>query len=210
MRSTWAFEPRSITQLVYAGEMEWSRPQAMTLAALSEIFQIRVRERVEEDMGSTYSIRVGAAAYLLPDPEYRVYVYFGSDPERTEELLEEVFATADWLVDGVDQSYLDRAKELLRATREEQLRKNDFWLAQIKRVVERGEEFRVIPDFERRVDALTLEQITAAAQRYLRRDRLRARGAAARGRGRRQLHRVVRNGTPWHREHRKRYTSIHP
>jgi zinc protease len=164
-------EPRSITQLVYAGEMEWSRPQAMALAALSEIFQIRVRERVEEDMGSTYSISVGAAAYLLPDPEYRLYVYFGSDPERTEELLEEVFATADWVVDGVDRSYLDRAKELLRATREEQLRRNNFWLAQIKRVVERGEEFRVTPEFEQRVDALTLEQITAAAQRYLRRDR---------------------------------------
>ena len=164
-------EPRSITQLVYAGEMEWSRPQAMALAALGEIFQIRVRERVEEEMGSTYSISVGAAAYLLPDPEYRLYVYFGSDPERTEELLEEVFATADWVVDGADESYLDKARELLRATREEQLRRNSFWLAQIKRVVERGEEFRVIPEFEQRLDALTLERITAAAQRYLRRDR---------------------------------------
>ena len=164
-------EPRSITQLVYAGEMEWSRPEAMTLAALSEIFQIRVRERVEEEMGSTYSISVGAAAYLLPDPEYRLYVYFGSDPERTDELLEEVFATTDWVIDGSDQGYLDKAKELLRATREEQLRKNSFWLAQIKRVVERGEEFSVIPGFEQRVDALTLEQVTTAAQRYLRRDR---------------------------------------
>ena len=82
-----------------------------------------------------------------------------------------MFATADWVGDGVDQSYLDKAKELLRAAREEQLRRNGFWLAQIKRVVERGEEFRVIPDFERRLDALTLEQVTAAAQRYLRRDR---------------------------------------
>ena len=51
------------------------------------------------------------------------------------------------------------------------MRRNSFWLAQIKRVVERGEEFRVIPDFEQRLDALTLERITAAAQRYLRRDR---------------------------------------
>ena len=164
-------EPRSITQLVYAGEMEWSRPEAMALAALSEMFQIRVRERVEEEMGSTYSISVGAAAYRLPDPEYRLYVYFGSDPERTDELLEEVFATADWVIDGSEQSYLDKAKELLRATREEQLRKNSFWLAQIKRVVERGEEYGVIPRFEQRLEALTLEQVTAAAQRYLRRDR---------------------------------------
>ena len=51
------------------------------------------------------------------------------------------------------------------------MRRNNFWLAQIKRVVERGEEFSVIPGFEQRLDALTLEQVTQAAQRYLRRDR---------------------------------------
>ena len=164
-------EPRSRTRLVFAGDMDWSRPEAMALAALREMLQARVRERIEMELGSTYSIHVGASASLLPDPEYRVFVDFGSDPARADELLEEVFGSVDWLVGGGEQDYLDTAKELIRGAREERLRRNGFWLGQIEAVVERGEDFSVIPGFDERLDALTLEQVVDAATRYLNRDR---------------------------------------
>ncbi len=164
-------EPRSRSRLVFAGEMQWSRPEAMALAALKEMLQAKVRERVEQELGSTYSIYVGASASLLPDPEYRVFVDFGSDPARADELLEEVFGAVDWLLGGGEQSYLDTAKELLSAAREEQQRENGFWLGQIEAVVERAEEFGVIPAFDQRLEALTLEQVVDAARRYLNRDR---------------------------------------
>ena len=164
-------EERSITRLVFAGEMAWSREEALTLLVLSEMLQIRLRERVREELGGTYSIGVWASANLLPDPEYRVSVGFGSDPERADELLGEVFSGIDWLSAGGEQSYLDKAKELLLTIREEQLRRNGFWLAQIESVVERGEQFNAITGFDQRLEALTLEQVAAAAQRYLDRDR---------------------------------------
>ena len=164
-------EPRSRTRLVFAGEMDWSRPEAMALVALKEMLQAKVRERIELELGSTYSIHVGASASLLPDPEYRVFVDFGSDPARADELLEEVFAGVDWLVGGGEQEYLDTAKELIGSAREEQLRRNGFWLGQIEAVVERGEDFSVIPGFDDRLDALTLDQVVDAASRYLNRDR---------------------------------------
>ena len=52
-----------------------------------------------------------------------------------------------------------------------EVRSNSFWRDQIKGVVQRGEEFSVLPGYEQRLEALTLEQVQAAAQRYLRRDR---------------------------------------
>ena len=164
-------EPRSRTRLVFAGEMDWSRPEAMALVALKEMLQVKVRDRIEMELGSTYSIHVGASASLLPDPEYRVFVDFGSDPARADELLEEVFAGVEWLVGGGEQEYLDKAKELIRGAREEQLRRNGFWLGQIGAVVERGEDFSVITRFDDRLEALTLDQVVDAAARYLSRDR---------------------------------------
>ena len=164
-------EPRSRTRLVFAGEMDWSRPEAMAMVALKEMLQVKVRERIEMELGSTYSIHVGASASLLPDPEYRVFVDFGSDPARADELLEEVFGSIDWLVGGGEQEYLDKAKELIRAAREEQLRRNGFWLGQIEAVVERGEDFSVVAGFDERLDGLTLDQVVDAATRYLSRDR---------------------------------------
>ena len=73
--------------------MEWSHPEALALAGLSEVFQIRLREQLREKMmGAVYSVGVDAEAKRLPDPEYRLAVEFDSDPERTDELVEEVLS----------------------------------------------------------------------------------------------------------------------
>ena len=107
----------------------------------------------------------------LPDPEYLVYIVFGSDPSRAQELRDEVLAEVEWLRDGGEQSYLDTAKELLSTPRQEQLRDNGFWLNQIQTVTQRGESFEEINRFDERLDALTLEQVADAARRYLTSDR---------------------------------------
>ncbi len=72
---------------------------------------------------------------------------------------------------GGEQKYLDTVKELLRTSRKEQLRVNGFWLSQIQVSVQRGESFTEIVSFDDSLEALTLEQVAAAAQRYLTDDR---------------------------------------
>ena len=163
-------EPRSRTAVLFAGDMEWSRQEALTLTVVAEMLQIRLRESLREALGGTYSIGAIARARLFPDPEYLLYVIFGSDPARADELFEAVGEEIDWLRDGGEQDYLDTVKELLRTPREEQLRENGFWLGQIEAVVQRDGEFSAIVDFDERLDALTLEQIAAAARLYLTQD----------------------------------------
>ena len=109
-------EPRSRTVLVFAGDMEWSREEALTLTVAGEMLGIRLRERVREELGGTYSISVNADDSSLPDPEYLVSIIFGSDPSRAEELLDEVMEEVDWLRTGGEQKYLDTVKELLRTS----------------------------------------------------------------------------------------------
>ena len=164
-------EPRSNTLVLFAGDMEWSRQEALTLNVVGEVLGIRLRERVREQLGGTYSIRVSAGGSSLPDPEYLAYVIFGSDPTRVEELFAEVIAEVDWLREGGEQSYLDTVKELLSTSRQEDLRDNGFWLGQIQSATQRGESFSEITGFDERLEALTLEEVADAAQRYLTTDR---------------------------------------
>ena len=164
-------EPRSRTVVVFAGEAMLSRQEALTLTAAAEMLTIRLRERLREELGGTYSVGANARSTLLPDPEYRISIGFGSDPARAEELLVEVFEELDWLREGGEQEYLDTVKELLRTPREEQLRDNGFWLGQIQTVTQRGEAFTATTGFEDRLDALTLEEVAAAARRFLTEDR---------------------------------------
>ena len=164
-------EPRSNTILVFAGDMEWSRQENLALDVAGEVLGIRLRERVREQLGGTYSIRVSAGGSSLPDHEYLAYVIFGSDPTRVEELFAEVIAEIDWLREGGEQSYLDTVKELMRTSRVEQLRDNGFWLGQIQAAAQRVEPLTEITGFDKRLEALTLEEVASAAERYLTTDR---------------------------------------
>ncbi len=160
-------EPRSQTILLYAGETSWSREEALAASVAGEILGTRLRETVREDLGGTYAIGVVGSIGSMPDSEYLFYVLFGSDPARVEELVDAVEVEIAWLRDGGEQSYLDTVKEQLRTSREEQVRENGFWLGQIENVVQRGESFEEINRFDERLDGLTLEEVAAAARRYL-------------------------------------------
>ena len=159
-------EPRSNTVLVFAGDFEWSRAEALTLNVAGEMLGIRLRERVREQLGGTYHIGVNAGSSTLPDTEYQTTIIFGSEPSRVEELFDEVMDQVDWLREAGEQRYLDTVKELLRTARQEQLRENGFWLGEIRAAVQRGESFTEIIGFDERLEALTLEDVAAAAERY--------------------------------------------
>ena len=164
-------DDRSMTQIAFAGDMNWSPEASLELSALGKMLNIRLHERVREELGGTYLVIVLTSGFALPDPEYLIAIGFPSDPERADELFEEVLIGVDWARDGAEQRYLNTAKEILRSSREEQLRRNGFWLGQIRDAVQRDEPFEAIAGFDERLDALTLEQVTGAARRYLSRDR---------------------------------------
>ena len=71
-------EPRSNTVLVFAGDMEWSRGEALALNVAGEMLGTRLREVVREQLGGTYSIGVSASASTLPDTEYLAYRQFSA------------------------------------------------------------------------------------------------------------------------------------
>ena len=144
-------------------------PWPLTVAG--EVLGIRLRERVREQLGGTYGIFVNARGSRLPDQEYSASIIFGSDPTRTEELFGEVLDEVNWLQEGGEQEYLDTIKEQLRTSREEQLRQNGFWLSQIQTAAQHGESFAGTISFNERLEALTLEQVAAAAQLYFTPDR---------------------------------------
>ena len=135
------------------------------------VLQTRLRETLREELGGTYSVGVGTSLRLHPDPEYLVQIGFGSDPARAEELTQAVLAEVAWLRGGGEESYLTSVKEILRSEREEQLRRNGFWVAAITATVERQESLDEFMAFEQRLEAISLADVAAAARRYLTPDR---------------------------------------
>ncbi len=160
-------EPRAATVLIFAGEAEFSQREALALSVAGDVLGIRLRESIREALGGTYAIQVDASRSRLPDAEYQVSIIFGSDPERTDELLAKVLEEVEWLRAGAADSYLATVKEQFISAREEQLRENSFWMRQILSASQRADSFGQIADLEERLSALTLDDIAAVAQRVL-------------------------------------------
>jgi zinc protease len=164
-------EPKSETMLVFTGPFDDTRINRHAMRTLQEVLQIRLRERLREDLGGTYGVGVGASTERYPDGEYAIRVNFGTAPDRVEELVGVVFEQIDSLqTHGPNTEDIRKVQEMLRRERETNLRENGYWLGQLTGYDQMELDFRDITNYETLIDALEPALVRDAAQRYLRTD----------------------------------------
>ena len=163
-------EPQSQTQIIFAGDAEYSVEESTALGAMADILQIRLRELLREDLGGTYGVGVSGSLSFRPDEEYAVQIQFGSDPERADELAEVVFEEIERLkAEGPDAETVDKVRETQRRSKETNMEQNGYWRSQLSSFESRGRDIRLIPSYDL-IEGWTAEQVQQAAIRYLRTD----------------------------------------
>jgi zinc protease len=164
-------EPKSRTQIVFTGPIEYTRAERHALASLIDILDIRLREVLREDLGGTYGVSISQSSTREPYPNYTVHVSFGAAPERLDSLANAVFAVIDQIKrDGPTATDLAKIKETQRRSFEKGSRENSFWAGQLIARSENAEDLKNILTYPQLVDALTADMIRAAANKYLRKD----------------------------------------
>ncbi|HEX8359542.1 MAG TPA: insulinase family protein [Longimicrobium sp.] len=125
-------EPQARTQVVFSGPVVWERRSVALLRTLADALQIRLRERLREQLGGTYGVAVAASAQREPRPEYRFVVDFSAAPDRLDELSAALFTELEAVKrGGVTEADLAKVREQHRRERETQVRENDFWMNQL-------------------------------------------------------------------------------
>ena len=163
-------EPQSRTQIIFAGDAEYSLEEANAISAMADVLDIELREVLREDLGGTYGVGVGGSLSYRPDEEYSFSISFGSDPERAEELSAAVFEEIERLkAEGPDAETVDKVRETQRRTKETNLQENRYWLSQLASFERAGRDLNEIPSYEW-IENWTAEQVQQAANRYLRTD----------------------------------------
>jgi zinc protease len=160
-------EPKARTTLVFTGPAQTSRQAAADMNALSLALELRLREKLREDLGGTYSVGVSGGLSRDPYPRYSFSIDFGSAPERVDELVRVVMAEIDTVrAAGVPRDVVDKVRESSRRSRETALRENGWWIARLMDYDRREWDVRLIPDNPINAD-LSPERIQAAARLYL-------------------------------------------
>ena len=164
-------EPKARTALIFTGPFEYTRQNRYYLSALAELLNIKLREALRENLGGTYGVSVSPSATRDPQPSYRFTIGFGSAPERLEALTAAALAQIDSVKRfGTTPEYLNKVKEAALRARETALKQNGYWLLQIATFDQSGWPLAEIPNGDKLISSLTIEDLQRAAAKYLRID----------------------------------------
>jgi zinc protease len=161
-------EPKAQSEIVFTGPAVYDQTQRVAMRALSYVLEKRLRERLREDLGGTYS--VGASGNLSRDPrqEYVFEIQFGADPSRIDALQATVFdEIAKLKASGPTDVELADARETFLRDFDQSLKSNAFWLQQVFYKYQYGEDPATllnVPDYYKKIDAA---MVTQAAKTYL-------------------------------------------
>ena len=161
-------DDKSMVAVIFTGPFEWTYNDRYYISSLEELLTIKLREAIREDAGGTYGVGVSASADRYPVTDYTLYVSFGTDPARVDELLGTLFTVLKDTRDNLStEENLQKIKELQRRERETSIKENGFWLGRLQSSLTNNDPLNEWLDFESKINALTLEDLRNAAQKYI-------------------------------------------
>ncbi|MDE7150428.1 MAG: insulinase family protein, partial [Bacteroidales bacterium] len=123
-------DEQSMVGLIFTMPYVWDLPTRQSLSFFGDIMEIKLLEKIREEMGGVYSPSVRIELNRYPKTEASFMVLFGCDPQRTDEITEAVLEQIRRLIkEGPSETDLDKVKETRRRTYEKNLENNEFWLA---------------------------------------------------------------------------------
>ncbi len=160
--------PQSQTLMMLAGASPWSREQAYLISSVSELLQMRLLDRLREALGATYSVSVNAALSRRPRQEWQVVIDFGSAPEKTDTLYRAVLQELDSLRRvAPTAAEVERVREQQRRGLEVSHKQNNWWASVLRDRLENGDDPTTVFSTDALINALTADQLLAAARLYL-------------------------------------------
>ncbi len=162
-------EPRSQTRIAFTGPFDYeSQAERTGIRAMAMTLQERLFDYMREELGGTYSVSVSAGYNWRPEETYTLTISFGSDPERTEELVQTVYDGIEALkTEGPTETEVANTREALLRAFETNFQQNGTILGQLVFDYQRGNEpGGSIETYPASVEVLTPDSIQATARKY--------------------------------------------
>lgn len=150
------------------------REERFKLFLLQGVLDIKMREKIREELAGSYSPTVFQRYEQKPSRRYTLGVQYTTDPNRVLELipptLEVMFDVRD---NGPDEDTLFKAKEQVKRGLEEALQTNSYWqyVLGFFYVLNPNEDPLTIVNYADLVDAISAQEIQEMAQRFIVPDR---------------------------------------
>lgn len=161
-------DPKSFITIVFNGEHPYSQKESLKLSALCEVMNIKIIEKLREDMGGVYGAGMYGSLDKYPYPHYSIRVGIPCGPENVDRLTAAMFDLIAQVKErGPEQQDLDKVKATWKKQYEDNRKRNDYWLEQLSNAFLNKEDPAFFLSYEQQVDALGTQDIREAANHYL-------------------------------------------
>ena len=149
--------------------MEQGFKESTIINQLASVLDIRLREVIREDKSGSYGVSCGGFIDGWPERFYQVYVEFGCEPEREEELSAAVIDTIKEIQKGnISDEIIAKVKESYVRNIETSLRNNYWWLNRFSaEILFTYEPLWFTTNSSKAADWITKDAIVDAAKKYL-------------------------------------------
>lgn len=160
-------EKQSYVYFSIYNDFNWKLEEKYLLEAATEILNIKLREALREEKGGVYGVSAYSQTELYPKQRYSVNIFFGCNPDRVDELVEEIHnQIKDMTTKPVDPIYLTKIKEIAKRETETDLKDNNFWLRNLLNFYWYKDDPKQIPNRAKFFSKLTVQNILMASKIY--------------------------------------------
>lgn len=161
-------DDRSIVQIIYAGDAEYSRDENRNLTLLGELLTIKLLEVLREEKSGVYGVRAAGRLAKNPRGAYAFTVQFACAPQNVASLTSAVTAEIAKIQNGeIEDNELNKVKEARLVNVDENFKNNWFWMSVINANLQQGDALLTPEEAKRRINIVTKDDLRRAAQKYL-------------------------------------------
>jgi zinc protease len=161
-------EPKATVNLFFSGDYTYNQNNNNQLAALGEVLNIKLLERLREDEGGVYGVSANVSSSKFPVNRYNFSISFGCAPENVEKLIASTLDEINKVKTNGAQA-VDIQKFVAEETRTTQteLKSNQFWLGNIVNAYQNGEDPKEVLTYVNSLKMITPESLKEASNIYL-------------------------------------------
>ncbi len=131
--------PKSTVYISLSSNMKYNPYNYLGLQVIQGILDLVYTEKVREDQGGTYGVRIGISGVKRPEQKAEGTITFDCNPVRANDLKAIIYQQIDSLVqEGPSKVNLDKTVNNLLKNREENKMHNSYWVSTLNRYYSYG------------------------------------------------------------------------
>ncbi len=160
-------DQKSLVNILFTGESPYSMNEELKLNALIEVMNIKIIEKLREQMSGIYGGGMNGSLSKRPYSSYSISAVFPCGPENVDTLTQALFQIIEQVRKfGCEEKDLAKVKETWKKQYEDQVKTNNYWLESLSTGWINNEDPHILDRMEA-VNRLTTADIRNAALKYL-------------------------------------------